>query len=263
MAVISAVSTIKKANGVKLLTLSVTPTAIGNSWCLCFGQGISTTNHPDLTSITGGGVPASGVGMWARLGTGPIDASTSTRIDMWFGTIKTLGTSTITVVLTNGTQSSAQTNGIACQEFTAGNVATIWTVDTANNRTNTSSTNVTYPSLTPAAANRLYFGYGYVANTAATTGQTAGYTAQLDSANNSIIHNPNVAVSAQAPVATQSPAGVSTTLGALVIATIPDNSGAWFPFAVPGHHEEHDELAVRRRLHVPHRSRRALLRKAA
>lgn len=80
---------------------------------------------------------------------------------------------------------------------------------------------MTWPSLTPAGTLRAYIGYGVVANTGQTTGATAGYTVGLDVNHNMVIYNPNVAVSAQAPIGTQNTAGASGTVAALVTAMTP------------------------------------------
>src|SRR5262249_2210284 len=89
--------------------------------------------------------------------------------------------------------------------------------------TNTSSTTITFPTLTPDGANQVYVGYAESANAASTSGATSGYTVRLDNGNNPMIFGPNVS-SVQSPTAVQSPAGVSSAVAALVTAGEPTSA---------------------------------------
>lgn len=147
------------------------------------------------------------------------------KFDTWLGVVSATGSSTITVTVASTLNSI---NGVykACKQMTSGGGAgTVWAADGVGgfvNTTSTGSANVPFPTLTPSGTLRCYIGRSYVDNTGLTTGQTSGYTVLLDTTNNNpIIYNPNVADSAQSPIAKQNTAGRSGTSGILITATNP------------------------------------------
>jgi hypothetical protein len=137
-------------------------------------------------------------------------------MEIWMAQVITAGSSTLTI--TGGAGGTTRMN---CKEFNAtGGTNTVWTQDGSGltKANTTSSTNVTFPTLTPSGVNRLYIGYG-TNGTGLTTGATAGYTVELDSGTNPVVYDPSVAQSAQTPISKQSGSAASYTVGALVTAS--------------------------------------------
>lgn len=205
------------ASGSNLKTLAVSPSSVGA--LMVFVTTYIATGT--LTAVSGGGCPASGSGLpgaWQRIA-GPLtnNAATPVKIDMWMGKVTTAGASTITMTVT-----ANNVNRLSCKEFnTIGGLDTIWTQDGAGaTKINTASTDVTFPTQTPSGENRLYVGYG-TNGTGLTTGQTAGYSVELDFGSNPVIYGPDVANSAQSPISKQTGSAVSYTIGALVKADNP------------------------------------------
>jgi hypothetical protein len=195
-------------------TLAVSPVAIGDVMVL-FCLTTSSTNN--LSTVTGGGV-----GTWARVMGPTANAGTGTaeRVEIWIGATTAVGAATITLAWTTAIGTTGRT--FACKELTSGGGAgTVWAADGSggSSANTTSSANVTYPTLTPAGLNRAYVGFAYVQNTGQASGQTAGYSVELDPNNNIVLYNPQVANSAQSPVGIQSAAGTSDAWGVLIQAT--------------------------------------------
>jgi len=213
---ITASGSFVSATGTSLVTLSVNPTAIGGAMVFT----MSFISSGTVTGVSGGGCPASGsgtAGAWAQIA-GPFQAfSGSAAVTMWMGTVTATGSSTITA---SGT-SLTNPQRLCCQQFTSGggNGAT-WASDgSPGTKTNASSATVTFPTLTPSGPLRMYIGYGLVAS-GGTTPITSGYTMDLDAGSNPYMFNPNVST-VQAPTCTQTSAGLSGMIGALITATNP------------------------------------------
>ena len=214
--VISAVGTAFIGEGSGATTLSVTPTTLGN--CLVFSTVISSSSLSTV-SVSGGGVTT-----WTKLGSSFVDSSDSRTFDFWIGAVTTTGAVTITI--TGSGALTGVTVRFVAQEFSGGGAGTLWTLD--NSQTggliNSASTTVTFPTLTPSGANSCYVGRSWTFNDGLLTGQTSGYTVQLDTGTGPFIYNANVST-VQSPVATQnSPAQPSSTFGALIVASSPPAS---------------------------------------
>lgn len=207
-------SALWKVGGTGTTTLSVSPSAAGALLVLATTAGSNT----NTSAVSGGGCNASGSGLdgaWQRVA-GPITSQGTWAIELWMGKVITAGASTITI-----TNTSSGTNRLNCKEFdTTGGAGTAWTQDGAGGtKVNASSTTVTYPTLTPSGVNRLYVGFG-TNGTASTSGQTAGYTVELDPGSNPYLYDPSVPNSAQTPTSVTT-SSVSTTVGALIKADNP------------------------------------------
>jgi hypothetical protein len=209
------------ATGTNITALTVVPSTVGS--LLVLGSTHATAGT--ITAVTGGGCNSSSSGLpgaWARI-TGPFtNGSTGFDMELWMARITTTGSTTVTI-----TGGAGGTVRIICKQFNcaAGGVNTVWTRDgSAGTEANTAtSTNVTFPTLTPTGVNRLYVGYG-MNGTGLTTGATAGYTVELDDGTNPMIYNPSVAQSAQSPISKQSASAVSYTTGAVIKADHPTGS---------------------------------------
>lgn len=198
-----------KAGGTGLKTLLVAPSAVGALMVLATSAGSNTAN----TAVSGGGCNASGSGLpgaW-QLIAGPISSTTPWKTELWMGVVTTAGSSTITI-----TNTSSGTNRLNCKEFnTAAAANALWSQDGAGGtKTNTTSTTVTFPTLTPSGPNRLYVAFA-LNGTGQTTGATAGYTVELDPGTNPYIRNPAVAQSAQTPTTVTS-SSPSVAVAALI-----------------------------------------------
>lgn len=187
-------------------TLSVTPTTAGN----CLIVATNTTLTTDSMSLSGGGCT-----QWVRLA-GPFVGS-STALELWVGIITTTGSSTITFT---GSPSalSGGTNGFMAQEFAGGGAGTVWAGETWGTITNgAASTSMTYPTLMPGGASRLYVGFAKPVGTSNTT-VTSGYTLQAEASGGpTLIYNASVSTS-QAPTSGQTSA-TSSTIAVIVVAT--------------------------------------------
>lgn len=196
-------------------TLSVTPTTVGN----CLIVATNTTLTTDSLSLSGGGCT-----QWVRL-VGPfVGGSGTVAMELWVGTITATGASTITFT---GSPSalSGGTNGFMAQEFAGGGAGTVWAAETWGTVTNLSSASMSYPSLIPGGASRLYVGFAKPNGTSNTT-VTAGYTLQAEAAGTeTLVYNASVSATA-APTSGQTAAATSWSIGILVVA---NSSGAIAP----------------------------------
>jgi len=163
-----------------------------------------------VASVSGGGAT------WQKL-TNTVDG---VDVELWLGTVTTTGSSTITVSY-SGSISSTSVE-LSAQEYTSSTgPTTVWSSDVVGNAHNdSSSTTVTFPSLTPSTSGELYVGYARVQNTGA-AGSTSGFTYDVTSPNTNVyIFNPSVS-GAVSPAAAQSPSGTSVSVGALLRAGSP------------------------------------------
>ncbi len=187
-------------------TLSVTPQHLGDLMALAV--------KADSATVTASSVSGGGVGTWTRA----LDYTgySGSDLEIWTGTVTTTGASTVTV--TFSTSVTAIYTGLAGQEFSASSGAsTVWRLDTATGISDASSTTVTFPKLTPSATGELYFGYAAVANSAS-AGTTSGFVYTTTSDGDVAAYDTAVSAAAQ-PTATQSPAGLSGGVAALVSAS--------------------------------------------
>ncbi len=203
---IYAIGSLAETSGTGVTTLTVNPQNVGDAFAL---STMVVSNSVSLSSVSGGGAT------WQKL-TSMNSTPGGIEEELWLGTITTTGPSTITVTYSGGV--SGFNSELDAQEFTNGTGAsTTWSKDVTGTSENTSSTNVAFPSLTPTGTGELYAGFANVEN-ASNTGTTSGFTYDVDQYSNSFIYNPSVS-GAVAPSTTQSPAGTSEGIGALITAT--------------------------------------------
>ncbi len=203
---ISAVGSLATAEGSGLTTLSVDPQTAGD---LLGVSALTSTSSLTVSSISGGGVAT-----WTKAV--QFDGSIGGDEEIWYGKVTTTGSSSITFTWSGSVTSHTQE--YSAQEFTAGlGSATVWSLDKTGTVNNSSSTSVSYPSLTPSGSGELYFGYSCIYNTPS-AGSTTGFSYAMTAENNLIAYNPNVS-GAVSPTASQSPAGISSSVGVLFTAT--------------------------------------------
>jgi hypothetical protein len=206
-ATITAVGTLANKSGTAVTTLAVSPQHVGDLLILA----VKTSS----TTITAASVSGGGVSTWTRA-EGPYSGYGGNDLEIWTGTVGTIGSSTITVAYSGAVTSIYI--GLAAQEFTStSGSATVWALDTRGATTNASSTTATFPQLTPAGTGELYFGYGAVANTGL-AGATSGFTYATTSDADVATYDTSVASVVQ-PTATQSPAGVAGAVAVLITAS--------------------------------------------
>jgi RHS repeat-associated protein len=202
---ISTVGSLQQAEGTGISTLSVSPVNVGDALVLAAKvKDVSVT----IYSVSGGGAT------WQKL----TNAGSNPDIELWLGTVTTAGSSTITVSYSGSVTSDAIE--LDAQEYTNGTgSSTTWTKDVVGSSNNTSSsTTVTFPTLTPSASHELYVGFARVPNTGL-AGSTSGFTYDVTEPNaNLYIYNPNVS-SAVSPTGAETPAGTSIAVGALIAAS--------------------------------------------
>ena len=138
---------------------------------------------------------------------------------IWYGTVTTTGSSTITVNYPGGAPSDwIEFNA---QEFSSSaGSGTTWGVDHTGTQSNASSTTETFPSLSPSGSGELYFGYADAIGGYPSVGSTSGFTYGITSGANVVAYDTNVSSpSAYQPTASVSPAEVSLTLATAFTAT--------------------------------------------
>lgn len=196
-----------------VVTVGITPVNKGNLLIVNGGLvGTSITATITDTGIT----PTTGPGKWTQI---VIEngATNGFAGALWIATASSTAAGTIS--MTQGT--SMNSPEVNVKEFTAGlGPGTIWAVQATNTEQQTSSaTAVTYPSVTSKEAAALYFGYVITSN-GWVAGSSAGFTYEL-SAENGVAWNPNCArTAAEAPTASQSPAGTVTGVAAIIAASV-------------------------------------------
>jgi hypothetical protein len=197
--VISAVGATAHNFGAAITTLSVNPQTVGDVLVVMDEQ---DDNAVTTTSLSGGGVTT-----WSRaiqyVGTGE-----PREYELWYGQVTSTGSSTITFTLSGSIV--GHNAEYEAQEFTAGlGSSSVWTLDTTNHQENSSSTTLTYPSLTPAGAGELYFGFIDMPNPPS-AGSTPGVTYYTTPDANQIAYDPASGSGALQPTSTQgSPAASS------------------------------------------------------
>jgi hypothetical protein len=195
---ISNVNTWKSSTVSLTGTLGVSPVNLGDLMTLA----IFASKGNTITSVSGGGVTT-----WSRI----IGANSE---ELWRGVVTTTGASTITVTVSTP---SGPTIELAAQEWTTGSATGSWVIDTSGTISNASSTTVTYPSLTPQSTKDLYVGYA-IGNSTMSAGSTSGFTYLTGaSASNQGVYNTTTSTTSQ-PTATQSSAGTSIAVAALIAA---------------------------------------------
>jgi RHS repeat-associated protein len=181
-------------------TLPVSPQAVGDLMALV----VNVEGGP-VSSVSGGGVTT-----WhkdvAKVGT-----EEGNDDEIWWGVVSTTGASTITVAYTG----SFSDDELMAQEYSAGSGAT-WSAG-ASGSTSSSTSTVTFPSLTPSGPGQLYLGFAEV-DGGAKAGSTSGFGYTVTSwGGNLLCSGTNVSTTAS-PTASQSGTG-SDSVGALFSAS--------------------------------------------
>ena len=201
---ISAVGSFTSKTG-SITTMAVTTQHLGDVFVV-FAQRASGTT---LTAVSGGGVTT-----WHKAVqfTGSVGADD----ELWYGTITSTGSSTIT--FTWSTSITGHTAEYGAQEFTAGlGASTVWSLDKTDTLNGASGTSIPFPSLTPAGTGELYFGYT-VPNDTAVAGSTTGFAYTVTPEDNIATYDTTVSGTV-APTASQSPASTSSSVALLLAAS--------------------------------------------
>lgn len=158
---ISPVGTLASASGD---SLTVSPQTVGDLMVLTVSTDNSTP--PTVTSVTGGGVSD-----WSLAQRFDDTTNALLNAEIWYGTISTTGSSTITATISG----FSNFTDLTAQEFSAGGAAT-WSVDTGGG-CSTLGTPWSYPSLTAAGSGELYYGVAIRNNSGTLSGNgTTGFT---------------------------------------------------------------------------------------
>ncbi len=208
--VISAVGSTVSQMGSGITTLTgVNPQHVGDLMVAVDEQNDNTLT---ATSVSGGGVTT-----WTRA-IQYVGINEPREYEIWFGVVTSTGSSPITFTLSGSTSMTAE---YEAQEFTAGlGSGTTWSPDTTGHFETVSSATVTYPSLTPAGAGELYYGFADMP-TAPAAGMTSGFTYFTTADANQTAYNPAAGSGAVQPTSTQGSAGVSSAVAAFFIAHAP------------------------------------------
>ena len=209
-ATISAVGSLASNAATGLSTLSVGPQHVGDMIALTT---LTWSGSVYPTSISGGGVTT-----WSKAVDYPVTAD-GYDAQIWYGTVTTTGSSTITVNYPGGAPSDwIEFNA---QEFSSSTgTGTTWAVDHTGTKSNASSTTETFPSLSPSGSGELYFGYADAIGGYPSVGSTSGFTYGITSGANVVAYDTSVSSpSAYQPTASVSPAEVSLALATTFTAT--------------------------------------------
>ncbi|HET9174066.1 MAG TPA: hypothetical protein VFN56_02155 [Candidatus Saccharimonadales bacterium] len=197
-------------------TVTVSPSTIGDEIVL-------TTQIPTsgvtVTSVSGGDVST-----WNKVVTSANNSSVH-RVEMWVGTVSSLGSSTLTVTYS----SSPGAEEVTATEFTAAgaNASTSWGIESSAAQLNsTSSTTVTYPSATAVNGSELYVGYAQVQNPPGSAGNTSGFNYIVTSTQHNVItYNTDLSANTTyQPTANQNSSGESNTVEAVLTAFVTSTS---------------------------------------
>jgi hypothetical protein len=187
-------------------TLNVNPQNLGDVLVVVSEQNAAGLT---VTSMSGGGVTT-----WNNalryVGIGEPRA-----YEIWYGVVTATGGSTINFTLSGS--NAGQTAEYEAQEFTAGDgPGTIWNLDTKGTQeTLSNSTVLTYPSLTPAGAGELYFGFDDMPSSPS-GGSTTGFSYFTTADSNQVAYNPSVGPSAVQPTAMQGGSHMSSSVAVLL-----------------------------------------------
>ncbi len=168
-------------------TFTVSPQSVGN---LILMEVITFSQSVYCTGISGGGCTWQQIGP-VYAGGDVTPAAGSFSAVMFAGKVTATGSATATLSL-NGTAPTIRGAG---HEFSSS--AGAWTFD-VQGVVDTGGGTASFPSLTPAGAGELYFGYA-IDQFNGTNGSTTGYTYGQDAHGNNWLYNPNCTSSAQAP----------------------------------------------------------------
>jgi RHS repeat-associated protein len=196
---ISTVGTLAYAHG-SATTLSVSPQAVGDLMVF-----VVNVDGGPVSSVSGGGVTTWNKDI-AKVGT-----EEGNDNEIWWGVVSASGASTITVSFTG----SHSDDELMAQEYSAGAGAT-WSTG-ANGSTSSTTSTVTFPSLTPTGAGELYLGFAQV-DGGGEAGSTPGFSYTITSAEASVLCWDTNVSTTTSPTATQTATG-SDSVGALFAAS--------------------------------------------
>jgi hypothetical protein len=211
---ITAIGAFQLSGGTGTAAILASPTgaSVGN-----VGDAVLVTTHIASATVhitaVASAAPA-GAATFTHLG-GTVSGAHS--VDLWLGVITSAPLNQLN--FTGSAAITSTVNTYTVQTISAGGQGTTWAADgSMGTSTNAvASTTITYPSLTPAGAQELYFGYG-ISGSALTTGATAGYTVHTDTPVNAVLWDTNVS-GAQSPTSTQTSSATSVGVGCLISAT--------------------------------------------
>jgi RHS repeat-associated protein len=181
-------------------TLSVSPQAVGDLMVF-----VVNVDGGPVSSVSGGGVTTWNKDI-AKVGT-----EEGNDNEIWWGVVSASGASTITVAFTG----SHSDDELMAQEYSAGAGAT-WSTG-ANGSTSSTTSTVTFPSLTPTGAGELYLGFAQV-DGGGEAGSTPGFSYTITSAEASVLCWDTNVSTTTSPTATQTATG-SDSVGALFAAS--------------------------------------------
>ena len=223
----TAVGSLDSATGTALTSLTLTAAASLGAIRICHFKWASATQT--VATVSGGNCPASGSGTpgaWALAVAYYDNGSTVNRHEIWYGTVTNANaTQKESISWTSSGSLTGLGTDLSNRTFDWGNTAIIWKHDSAagtGTRNNTSSTTITYPSVTALHGSEVAVykarapsgsGYGAPGGTPA-----SGWVTATDANGNPYIYNLSVGSGTVAPTQT-SAATTSNTIGALFIAT--------------------------------------------
>jgi hypothetical protein len=176
------------ANAAALTTFSVTTVTAGDFILASVLSENSSTRV--ATALSSSNVT------WSTLGASAnTSVARSARHQVFLGVVTSVATATVTITWAAGTTGSFES--VAGQEFSS--TTGIPVLD--KQATLDSAGTATWPSLTPAAAGELYWGFAED-NTASVSGSTSGYVYNInaDLHSNGVAYNVNCGATATAPV---------------------------------------------------------------
>lgn len=219
----SSIQEVQEHDANNATSVAFTPTTVGD-------EIVVTTQIPtsgvSVCAISGGEVTT-----WSKVvalnGNGTVN-----RVEMWVGTVTSIGSTPIALTYTSTTcptSTSAGSNEITATEFTAAGVnsSTSWGIESSGSQLNsTSSTTVTYPSATSVDGSELYVGYAQVQNPPASSSSYPNFSyIPTSTQHNMLVYDADLSANTTyQPTANQSSAGESNTVDTVLTAFVTSTS---------------------------------------
>jgi len=183
-------------------------------------SGVTSPNS--ISSVSGGGVPASGSGAWTLFTNAHLSDSTNgIEEELWFGTLNAASGGNITV--TYASSIGGDHVELAAEIFSSSlGPSAVFTQDQSQISESATST-VSFPSLTTTTTPEIYTGFAWV-TCSGTPGTGSGWTeTALPSTTDLFVYNPGISAGANA-----APSGTNTTSGSCTTANSDAVGGSLF-----------------------------------
>lgn len=196
--------------------IQITPTNGGD--LLMMGIATNSEDGSVVQNVTGGGVPDTGPGAWARAFSSGLNAA-GDEVSIWYGIPATGGIpQTITLNIVPSLSPAFPNLGLYVSDFAESDPAGVWSV-VAGGVQGGSGPSYLWPPLTAGPGpDQLYYAMGLGLANAQTSGQAPGFGLSVSAgANKPLLYNPSLSPSiAYQPFVPAVSAGATTCVGVVV-----------------------------------------------